>query len=73
VSLAGVGVGVAECANCGEALAGPYCAACGQKVARLDPTLGEFLHELVHEIAHVDGKFAASIRLLLTRPGFLSR
>jgi uncharacterized protein DUF3667 len=51
---------------------GRYCSQCGQKVAPLNPTLGEFLHELFHEIAHVDGKIITTLRLLITRPGFLS-
>ena len=63
---------VAACANCGASLQGTYCSHCGQKVAPLNPTLGEFLHELVHEIAHVDGKIVTTLRLLITRPGFLS-
>lgn len=62
----------AECANCGHSLQGPFCSQCGQKVTHLNPTLGEFLHDLVHEIVHVDGKIVTSFRLLLTRPGFLS-
>jgi Protein of unknown function (DUF3667) len=63
---------VAACANCGASLQGTYCSHCGQKVAPLNPTLGEFLHELVHEIAHVDGKIVTTLRLLITKPGFLS-
>jgi hypothetical protein len=37
-------------------LDGAFCAQCGQKAAPLNPSLGEFLHELFHELAHVDGK-----------------
>lgn len=62
-----------SCLNCGGALAGPYCSACGQKVGPLAPTLGYFLHELTHEFLHVDGKIFRSVRLLLTKPGFLTR
>jgi len=62
----------AACANCGAALQGKYCSQCGQKIAPLNPTLGEFLHELLHEIAHVDGKIITTLRLLITKPGFLS-
>jgi hypothetical protein len=62
-----------RCANCGAALDGPYCAACGQKATDLNPTLRHFLHDLTHELLHVDGKIVQSARLLLTRPGFLTR
>jgi peptidoglycan/LPS O-acetylase OafA/YrhL len=61
------------CRNCGARLEGAYCAACGQKVEPLTPTLGQLLHELTHELLNVDGKIFRSMRLLLTRPGFLTR
>jgi len=51
---------------------GPYCAACGQKAAALNPTIADFLHDLAHELLHVDGKIFRSVQLLLTRPGFLT-
>jgi hypothetical protein len=66
-------VDLAACPNCGAPLEENYCPRCGQKAAPLNPSFGEFLHELVHEVAHVDGKIVQSTRLLLTRPGFLSR
>jgi hypothetical protein len=66
-------VHLTECPNCGASLDGAFCAQCGQKVSPLNPSFGEFLHDLVHELTHVDGKIVQSIRLLLTRPGFLSR
>jgi len=62
-----------ECPNCGALLAGAYCAACGQKAAPLNPTLKYFVHELTHELLHLDGKIFRSVRLLVTRPGFLTR
>jgi len=62
-----------HCANCGRALAGAYCAACGQKAAPLDPTVRDVFHDVGQEIFNVDGKTLGSIRLLLTRPGFLTR
>jgi len=61
-----------HCPNCSAALDGKYCSQCGQKAAPLNPTLGEFLHDLFHEIAHVDGKIVTTLRLLITKPGFLS-
>jgi hypothetical protein len=62
-----------DCPNCGRRLEGQFCAGCGQKASPLDPSLREFLHELFHELSSVDGKIVQSVRLLLTRPGFLSR
>jgi hypothetical protein len=66
-------VHLTACPNCGAALDGAFCAQCGQKAAALNPSLSQFIHELFHEIAHVDGKILQSVRLLFTRPGFLSR
>ena len=65
--------GLAACPNCGSARSGSYCSACGQKAMPLNPTLKYFLHELTHEVLNVDGKIFRSLRLLLTRPGFLTR
>jgi uncharacterized protein DUF3667 len=63
---------LAGCANCGEPLAGPFCAACGQKAASPDVSLHEFFHEAFEEFAHVDGKIIQTLRMLLTRPGALT-
>jgi hypothetical protein len=63
---------LAECPNCGAPLDGAFCARCGQKASPLNPSFADLLHELIHEIAHVDGKIVHSVRLLLTKPGLLS-
>jgi hypothetical protein len=61
------------CPNCGATRTGHFCANCGQKAAPVAPTLGQLVRELVHEISNVDGKIFRTLRLLLTRPGFLTR
>jgi hypothetical protein len=60
------------CRNCGAGLTGLFCAICGQKVVDLNPTLNHFLHEVWHELTHVDGKLIPSVRMLLTSPGALT-
>jgi hypothetical protein len=72
---AGTKAGAADgvCFNCGATRSGRFCADCGQKALPLAPTLGYFVHELTHEVLNVDGKIFRSLRLLLTRPGFLTR
>jgi len=50
-----------------------FCPACGQKAGPLNPTFHDLLHDLTHEFLHVDGKIFQTVRLLLTKPGFLSR
>ncbi len=67
------GIEPSFCSNCGAALEGEYCAVCGQKVGPSNPTIGDLLRELVQELLSVDGKIFRSVRLLLTRPGFLTR
>jgi hypothetical protein len=62
-----------ECLNCRAKLAGPYCAACGQKAVTPNPTFHDFMHEFTHETLHIDGRIWRSLWLLLSRPGFLTR
>jgi hypothetical protein len=66
-------VGLTHCPNCEATLEGPFCARCGQRAAPLNPSLGEFVHDLFHEVAHFDGKIVQSVALLLGKPGFLTR
>ena len=61
-----------SCLNCGTALAGNYCHACGQK-AHLHRTLGAFLHDLLHGALHLDGKTWRTLPLLAFKPGQLTR
>jgi hypothetical protein len=61
------------CRNCGHSLSGAYCAACGQ--AEHDghpPTLGHFIHDLVHEFLHVDGTIFRTLKALFFQPGKLT-
>ena len=61
------------CLNCGTNVQLTYCPECGQREIDSDPTLKEFLHELAEEFLHWDGKLATTFRLLVTRPGALTR
>ena len=65
-------VRVGECLNCGAALAGPYCAQCGQKDLPADPTIRQLAADGIQQAVDVDGRLLRSIRLLFTRPGFLA-
>jgi hypothetical protein len=64
--------GSERCRNCGAPLTGPYCSQCGQFDAPSDPTLRELLADAWDALTSLDGKLAASLRLLLTRPGALT-
>ena len=46
-----------ECLNCQAALAGPYCATCGQKAVKPHPTFHDLVHEFTHELLHEPAKF----------------
>ena len=61
-----------RCLNCEAALAGPYCAACGQK-AHLHRSLLHAVEEFLHGIVHFDSRFWNTLPLLVFRPGKLTR
>jgi hypothetical protein len=67
-----VAVDTAECTNCGTPLHGAYCAHCGQKAVPPDPTIRHVVGDVWSEVVPVDGKVLRSLRLLLTKPGFLT-
>lgn len=69
----GAPAGHARCRNCEAALVGPYCAQCGQYDAPPDPTLRELLADAWESLTNVDGKVATTLRVLLLRPGALTR
>jgi hypothetical protein len=61
------------CLNCGNELAGRWCSQCGQRAVEPRPTVHELLHEAFHELSHLDGKMLRTVKLLLFRPGVLTR
>ena len=61
------------CLNCGAPLGGRFCATCGQRVLPPHPSLRELIRDAWDELAGYDGRFARTIRLLLLRPGRLTR
>jgi hypothetical protein len=63
---------VQDCRNCGAALAGPYCSACGQEARIETPTVGEFVREFVQDQMALEGKLLRTLKRLVTRPGVLT-
>lgn len=59
------------CANCGTALKGPYCHACGQ-VGHLHRSMLHIVEEFFHGILHFDTKAWRTLPLLAFRPGKLT-
>lgn len=62
------------CSNCDKPLPGQadYCPACGQSVKVITRPWREVVGELLTELFDFDGRMLVSLRLLMTRPGFLS-
>jgi hypothetical protein len=72
-ATAGVpGEGSGNCLNCGTTLVGLHCHACGQK-AGTHRSLKAILHDLIHGVLHLDGKFWHTLPLLTFKPGELTR
>src|SRR5829696_1095602 len=61
-----------SCLNCGTALTGDYCHACGQK-AHVHRSLAAFFHDLMHGVFHFEGKVWRTLPMLAWRPGQLTR
>ncbi len=62
------------CRNCGAALVGAWCHACGQKrVSAGERGLAHLLGEAFRKVTDLDGTLLRSLRLLLFSPGTLSR
>jgi Protein of unknown function (DUF3667) len=62
-----------NCGNCGAALAGPYCAQCGQHAHESVRSISALVHDAWHLATHVDGRFWKSIYFLFLRPGNLTK
>ncbi len=60
------------CLNCNAGVYGKYCHICGQENIEPKETFSHLVTHFVYDITHFDGKFFSSVKLLLTKPGFLS-
>lgn len=63
-----------QCPSCGAPKLGPYCANCGERfLTPADFDLRHFLlHDLPHDVWHVDDKLKRTLRALFVRPGLLA-
>jgi len=60
------------CLNCNADLHGRYCHVCGQENLEPKETVWHLVQHFFNDITHFDGKFFATVRYLLRKPGFLS-
>jgi len=65
---------LSTCSNCSKPLPGQadFCPACGQSIKVITRPWREVFGELLTELFDFDGRMLVSLRLLMTRPGFLS-
>jgi len=63
-----------SCVNCNHPLPDGtgFCPSCGQSVKEISRPWFEFVREMLTELMDFDGRMLTSLRLLMTRPGFLS-
>ncbi len=62
-----------DCQNCGAALAGRYCSACGQKADVRILSLPAFLRDVFDDLCNADARIWRSLRTLAFKPGRLTR
>ena len=61
-----------NCLNCNAEVQGRYCHICGQENNQPKESFGHLLNHFFQDITHFDGKFFSTIKLLITKPGFLT-
>jgi hypothetical protein len=65
--------GVHTCKSCNNQFTGNYCNNCGEKVrVAADRTLRTLLNDIIKAVTFADNKFARTLWLMLSRPGFVS-
>src|SRR5882757_2868284 len=61
------------CANCGTALEGPYCHACGQNADTHKRSILHLIWEAIEGLFHLDGRLSLTLPALFFRPGTLAK
>lgn len=60
------------CLNCKSELSGRYCHNCGQENVEPKESAWHLIAHFFSDLFHFDGKFFSTLKLLATRPGFLT-
>src|SRR5687767_11829400 len=60
------------CLNCGAALEGRFCSACGQRDVPPYPSVRELALDAATEFSGWDGRLSSTLRALVRRPGLLT-
>ncbi|MBC7935455.1 MAG: DUF3667 domain-containing protein [Rhizobacter sp.] len=61
-----------NCLNCNAQVHGKYCHICGQENLEPAESAWHLITHFFNDITHFDGKFFSTLKLLITKPGFLS-
>lgn len=64
--------GYTHCMNCGTRLKGMYCHQCGQYALDIHQPMWKYVRQYFENVYQFDGKIWMTLRLLFTRPGFLT-
>ncbi|MBT1701404.1 DUF3667 domain-containing protein [Fulvivirgaceae bacterium PWU4] len=62
-----------NCLNCGATVDHKYCPECGQENVEIRDSFFHMVGHFIADYLHYDSKFFQSLRLLFTRPGFLTQ
>ena len=62
-----------DCLNCGTIVVGRYCQNCGQENIEVKETFLQIVYHFIADITHFDGKLIQTVRLLILKPGFLTK
>lgn len=62
-----------NCLNCGTFVTGKYCQQCGQENVEPKDTVFGLIQHFVYDMTHFDGMFFSTLKLLLFRPGMLTK
>lgn len=61
-----------NCLNCNAQVQGKYCHICGQENIEPKENAWHLVTHFFNDITHFDGKFFSTLKLLMTKPGYLS-
>jgi hypothetical protein len=62
-----------DCLNCGTEVAGRFCQQCGQENVEVKESFLQLLRHFLEDLTHFDGKLWKTIKLLLFKPGSLTK
>ena len=62
-----------DCLNCGAQVTGRFCQQCGQENVEVKESFIQLLIHFVEDLTHFDGKLWKTLKLLLFKPGSLTK